>query len=544
MKTLLTIIAAVFAAAGAQAQMTLYSTYTNSTALQGSEIVVHDKGNQLLYNTFPSGVEILNFANPSAITQTHLISFTNIFSDANVTSVAVDPLGRGFGAATMYSTSQDGTTNGRVVFFNPTSGSVLGSVAVGYHPDMLTFSPDGTKLLVANEAEPVGSHPTNLVDRPGSVSVIDMTGVTLATVGAVSNGNVATVDFQGVPGLSSLRFHPNNTNPANHHLDVEPEFITVQGNRAFVSLQENNGIGVFNLASNAWEKVFSLGTINQAIDASDTDGLIAINDVIRGMPMPDGITSFSKNGTNYIVTANEGDARPPDGATAAAVANDTARVSQLGSGGRPPIEANYLAALNASYNGAAANGTNLGRLNVSLLDGLNGSGQITNLTMIGTRSFTIWTEDGTLVYDSGSNLETIVSNEVPLAFNFNGENGSGFDARSDDKGPEPEYVTLGRVGTNDFLFVGLERMNSIAQFNINDPNNPFFVDFLFLGSNFRAPEGLWFIDATNSPNSIPYLVVALEASFDLAIIAIPEPGAIVGLGLVALAFAAVRRRRK
>jgi hypothetical protein len=42
---------------------------------------------------------------------------------------------------------------GKAVFFN-TSGDFINSVTVGSLPDMLTFTPDGDRVLVANEGEP------------------------------------------------------------------------------------------------------------------------------------------------------------------------------------------------------------------------------------------------------------------------------------------------------------------------------------------------------------------------------------------------------
>ena len=45
------------------------------------------------------------------------------------------------------------TDNGEVVFFDA-FGNFLGQVEAGALPDMVTFTPDGTQVLVANEGEP------------------------------------------------------------------------------------------------------------------------------------------------------------------------------------------------------------------------------------------------------------------------------------------------------------------------------------------------------------------------------------------------------
>ncbi|NJL58136.1 hypothetical protein HC928_25745 [bacterium] len=72
---------------------------------------------------------------------------------------------------------------GMVVFFTP-AGELIGSVEVGFLPDMLTFSPDGTKVLTANEGQPNDDY---TVDPEGSVSVIDLAGgmeaATVTTIG-------------------------------------------------------------------------------------------------------------------------------------------------------------------------------------------------------------------------------------------------------------------------------------------------------------------------------------------------------------------------
>ena len=53
------------------------------------------------------------------------------------------------------------------------NGELLTTVEVGALPDMLTFTPDGNYLLVANEGEPSG-YGAGFVDPEGSVSIIRM----------------------------------------------------------------------------------------------------------------------------------------------------------------------------------------------------------------------------------------------------------------------------------------------------------------------------------------------------------------------------------
>lgn len=64
------------------------------------------------------------------------------------------------------------TNDGWVVFFD-VDGAVLNALRVGALPDMVTFTPNGRTLLVANEGEPAEDYG---VDPPGTVSVIDVSG--------------------------------------------------------------------------------------------------------------------------------------------------------------------------------------------------------------------------------------------------------------------------------------------------------------------------------------------------------------------------------
>ncbi|MGL5160469.1 MAG: choice-of-anchor I domain-containing protein, partial [Acinetobacter junii] len=100
------------------------------------------------------------------------------------------------------------------------------------------------------------------------------------------------------------------------------------------------------------------------------------------------------------------------------------------------------------------------------------------------------------------------------------------DDRSDNKGPEPEGITLGTIGAKTFAFIGLERMSGVMVYDITTPMQPKFVEY-FTTRNFvetdsakqgdLGPEGLIFIAAKDSPNGKPLLVVGNEVSGSTAI---------------------------
>ncbi len=231
-----------------------------------------------------------------------------------------------------------------------------------------------------------------------------------------------------------------------------------------MTLQDNNSIVVFNLAPNLadsnWTEVRGLGTRTQTIDASNLDGpggnstAAAVNDVVRGLPMPDNIATYISNGITYYVTANEGDARTDNG--------DVATVASLKTTGK----------LDPSLTTGAGDITTndkLGPLQISLIDGdTDGDGDIDVPTMFGTRSFSIWrASDGALIYDSGS-LENLVLALEPTTHNIN-RSLSSFDARSPSKGLEPESLSIGIVEGRTFLVVGAERQNGLFAFDITNP---------------------------------------------------------------------------
>ncbi len=512
-----------------------------------SEITAFDPAAKHLYNTYGSlgnaGIQIIDAANPTALTSLGLIDISTLGGQSvkSVSSVAADPLGRGFGVAT-FIPQDSGSQPGRVVFFDPASQSVLHSVEVGFHPDMVRFSADGSKLYVANEGEPVseGVAPSlTHLDRPGSISIIDLGSVAAKTdVASLGTAQVGTYDFSGVD-LSDVRVHPSNdpakTPGAARFNDIEPEYITELGGKLYVTLQENNAIGEFDLASRSWSKVTSLGTIAQTIDASDRDGTgntasIKIDDVVRGMPMPDALASLSAAGRNFLFTANEGDGRPPDFALdnhPVAVLRDDPRASEL------TLDPTFKASLDATYGGAnALANSRLGRLRVSRFDAdTDNDGDADQLIMFGTRSFSIWDADtGELVWDSGSFFETQTALDIPDLFNSEGTAGS-FDGRSPNKGPEPEGITLGELDGRTWAFIGLERIGGVMVFDVTNPESPDFIDYINTGE--IAPEGLTFVPAADSPTGVPLLFVGYEVSSQIGVYAVvvPETGHLAPLGV-------------
>jgi hypothetical protein len=196
----------------------------------------------------------------------------------------------------------------------------------------------------------------------------------------------------------------------------------------------------------------------------------------------------------YLITANEGDARDYTGFS------EEARVGSL--------NLDPTAFPNAA---ALKNNAALGRLNVTrTLGDTDGDGDYDQLYAFGARSFSIWTPQGNLVYDSGDQFEQIIATQVPSLFNSEGTSAS-FDTRSDNKGPEPEGVVTGVINGQTYAFIGLERTSGVMVYDVTNPTSPTFVQYITTPGDV-APEGLSFVAAADSPTGKPLLIVANEVS--------------------------------
>jgi hypothetical protein len=438
---------------------------------------------------------------------------------ASITSVATTPTG--FGAARVAVTlpSSDKTAPGTVVLLNP-AGNPLRSALVGANPDMVTFDGSGKRALVANEGEPDSYAPKS--DPEGSVSVVDVAGLLSKRAGAAAVTTIGFADFNvGGPRHGELPADTRIFGPeATVAEDFEPEYITVDGDRAYVTLQENNSIAELDLVTNTVVAIRALALKDHSLpgnglDASDRDGGITIrNWPIYGAPMPDAIASYTVDGETYLITANEGDARADwPGYSEEVRFADLAPL--LDPAVFTPEEIDQL-------RGNAA----LGRLNFTRASGdVDGDGLYEQLVAFGTRSASIWTTDGELVGDTGDDLEQATATAIPGNFNATND-ANNFDNRSDNKGPEPEGVAVGEIDGRTYAFVGLERPGGFAVFDVTDPTAPTLVQYVTsrdftidptTSATDSGPEVIRFVAAADSPTGVPLVIVNNEVSHTVAI---------------------------
>ena len=477
----------------------------------GAEIPAFDPGSDRFFTVAGSTIEILSVSSTGALTLAG--SLTPGFTPPTGTNIIPNSVAVKNGIVAVAYAVQNATTNaqqtGQVSFYNAADGAFLNSVAVGFLPDMLTFTLDGTKVLVANEGEPNSYGQAASFDPEGSVSVIDL-------AGGVANATVKNATFTSFNSqtdalkAAGVRITGPGSTVAQ---DVEPEYIAISadGLTARVTLQENNAIAVLDIASATITNILPLGVkdhsqVGNGLDASDRDGGINIRpQPVFGLYQPDAIASFTANGQTYYITANEGDARDYTGFS---------EEVRIGAATLDPTRFPDAATLQ--------NNANLGRLTVSkATSDKDGDGDLDRLEAFGARSFSIWDANGNQVFDSGDQLEQITAAQRPTLFNSDGTAAT-FDTRSDNKGPEPEGVVIGVINNRTYAFIGLERVGDVVVYEVTNPNKPVLVQYVNTPEDV-APEGLTFISAADSPTGKPLLATANEVSKTLALFEVTPP---------------------
>jgi hypothetical protein len=433
----------------------------------------------------------------------------------------------------------DETRPGVVAFFNANATHDTGPikvVEVGPVPDHLMFTPDGKKVLTANEGQPCSLEvPEDCfeADPEGSMSIIDIS----RGLNRAKEKRVSFAPFTNIPGLLpalGVRVLPDR--PAGQSL--EPEYIGVDpsSNLAWVTLQENNAIAIVSLDLGRTLWVKGLGTKDHSLpgnglDPNDGGGgtpedpnsrAIGIaNWPVHSYYQPDGIAVFTSGNQLYLATANEGDIFDGEDARVAEVDLDDAKF---------PNEADLK------------RDSQLGRLVISEQFGdTDGDGDVDKINAFGARGFTIWSPTLNLVSDSGDDFEQVTAAAFPA--NFNASNTvNTLDNRSDDKGPEPTTIVVGEIAGRKYAFTTVERTGGIMVHDITTPASPTFVQYINT-RNFAEtpaagkggdlhPEGLVFVPANKSPNGKTLLIAGYQVSgsvriFQIDAVAPSSPAAVV-----------------
>lgn len=404
---------------------------------------------------------------------------------------------------------KDYTKPGKIVVIDY-DGEMKAEYEAGIQPDMVKITEDGKYILSADEAEPrlgLGN-----VDPEGSITIVDM-----------NSGNSKRVKFDDESVIADDVHIRNNGTKADAIKDLEPEYIAVSkdGKKAYVTLQENNAIATIDIENGKVLSVKSLGYKDHSVPGNELDaarnGKIEFENLpILGAYMPDAVASVNIGGTEYLVTGNEGDATEwgEDESEFLNVADFKDIKDSI--------------TLTKSFQGMSAEEAQ------AVFDRMKGSKDYDKLEVLtdrgtdaiytlGARSFSIWKADTMeLVYDSGSDFEQITAERLPDYFNWSNDDDE-MDKRSAKKGPEPEDVKVGVIGDQVYAFIGLERIGGVMTYNISNPGNAQFANYL----NSRdfsakiagdvAPEGLEFVSQDLSPTGRPLVIVGNEVSGTVAV---------------------------
>ena len=425
------------------------------------------------------------------------------FTYGDMTSVAVSADGTKLAAAVQAEGYAD---NGRVAVFTCNADGTLTfeqAYETGVQPDMVTFTPDDSRILTANEGEPREGYADGEVDPAGSVTLI-----------TVADGTAVNVDFTAYDSNEERQklidagiVMKKDTVPSE---DLEPEYIAAGNDTAYITLQEANAIAVIDLDSLKVAGIYSAGyedysTTAVDIDKKDEAYNPAVYESLRGIRMPDGVALYSVDGVDYIVTANEGDSREWGD-----YLNEDER--DFGDGQTSPT--GKITAENSGLTGK-----------VVFFDSSDYDGLDSGLDYVfGGRSFTVFRADKsglTEIYDSGSDFEAKTAEYIPENFNCSNDDKS-LDDRSGKKGPESESITVGTVGERTYAFIGLERVGGVMVYDITDPAETVYVNYInsrdfsedIAGDD--SPEGLCFIPAADSADGNAYLLAACEVSGTVA----------------------------
>lgn len=521
---------------------------TGQFAVGAAEIVAFDPGTQRVFsvNAQAGRLEALDISNPFAPTRLRQI---DVIADAvaggqpQLAGGSINSVSCAGGLCAVAVEAQPDTVAGAIVLYRATDYTRLAVYPAGVLPDSVAISADARFIVTANEAEPV---PDYSADPEGSITVVDL-------APGIANARVTQLGFAefnaGGPRASELpagvrifgRRGP--TGPLSSVAqDLEPEFgaFTPDNARAVFSAQENNALITIALNPARIERIAALGAVDHslasnAFDPSDRDGGARIGPwPVRGLFQPDTIATIVDNNEVLVVAANEGDARSYSGF------NEEIRVGAAAFT-LDPVRFPNAAALKAD----AA----LGRLIVSTAGAdTNGDGLVDVIQAFGTRSFSIHRLDGSLVFNSGSQLETQTQAALGVNFNSDHEANNSGDTRSDNKGPEPEALAVGVINGTRFLFVANERVGGIHTYNLTDVRNPVLVGYRNdrnFGVTTTIPdangdgrpdpnpavgdlgaESIVFVPATQSPRGEALLIIGNEVSGTVAIYAVrPRPRA-------------------
>ena len=432
---------------------------------KGSEIIsVQQSTLRAVLSNYKTGeADILDISQPTKMSRINRFSL-GLRTGEEFTSVAFHPSLDVFAAVIVV-----GDERGRLEIRSASNGALLDHVEVGYGPDAVVFSQDGSVVLVANEGESFSFDKASgeFFSAEGSISIIRLdqrahikanANIELADVMHREGFVVAEkghflereIDWDGDGKITKQTDFDGNGKIDNKHVKLgrfdgadvygnekkgeakilipitpdsktllEPEYIALSpdAKRAYVTLQETNEVAEVDVENGRVLGYFNMGVSEHGADRQ-SDGWIQFDESVKALREPDGI-ALTPDG-RYFLTADEGD-------------TDTEAEE-----GEEPLQS--------------------GGRTMSVFDA----------------------KTGDFVADTGNQLD-----EITFAHSVYP------DRRSNKKGAEPEGVVAFEMEGQAWAVVGLERADALVLISLANPKQPKVVALGKIpGDESRAPEGL------------------------------------------------------
>ncbi len=397
----------------------------------------------------------------------------------------------------------DSSQNGAVALFDAASLALIGTPLVGRKPARpaeLQRRRHQDPRCNEGERATVNGSPVN---PTGSVSLIDLTaGAAAATVSTYDFGSLAGQEDTFERLVSAFR-QGRTRLPTSSRIHDDRR---LDGLRDLAGGQHRRGLRHLGLGTGPhgpeaarYDRPRAAGN---ELDASDDGPATRLdrlrNEPVLGLPMPDAIASFTAaDGRVYFITANEGDARSDD--------------SDCRASGHSALDPTAFPERSRAQGNTLSSAASTSRPSTATRTGR----RLRQIYAFGGRGISIFRQetDGTItkVRETGGVFEKIIARDAAAIFNQNQGDGS-VDARSDDKGPEPEGVTVGNIAGRTYAFVGLERTGGVMVYDVTVPAEARFVTFQppASGTTDAGPEVLTFISAADSPTGQALVVFANE----------------------------------
>lgn len=478
--------------------LTLLGTYVADSQFDTSaaEIVAYDECSDQLFvvNAQAKRVDVMALDTQNHPTKTAHIDLSTAGKMAGIEIGAANSVSVHNGLVAVAIENQVKQKNGLIALYKAETLELVKTYPTGALPDMVSFSKDGRYIATANEGEPNADY---TVDPEGSITLVDLaSGIEQAKVSQISFKAFNQGESRHHELTDSVRISAPGTTVAQ---DFEPEYLTFSDDGyLYVALQENNALAKVDIESASIASIYGLGGKSwetNTLDASNKDkklGHFHSYPQLEGLYMPDSIASFQVDGHTYIATANEGDGREYGFKTTQNVCDERGfewDEDDFSGTEKYSSEQGFCIAYSDELRGkdlevaashplkqSLSDKKQLGRLKVVKPTGA--LEQEDTVYSFGSRSFSLWNENGELVFDSGDEFADIVHTLDSEHLNSSNDSNNTADDRSDDKGVEPEAIEVASINGRHYAFIGLERQGGIMIYDVSTPTAPMFINYV------------------------------------------------------------------